>query len=258
MGLYQKKKPWLFPSEDSQNFPPPRPPRLLVSSPEPPCGTAQTEPSGSDHTLRTPAHPTSRVSTLVTTAGTPPVSPPTQRPSPPTESASRSTPDGPCPELSDASSLRSSTPPTTPLGSRPVPSSSPTVVLTTSATHPWSTPEHHRRLGMPGCPHGTRRSLQSRRWPSWRASTHSVLLTTLIPSLSSRSRRSRTDVLLCSPCSDSTFSPSSPERVQSPTGRTTLPTHGPSTDSLRSSPPSSPHKVSLSCFQVNATVAGCV
>merc|ERR1712072_1031015 len=101
MGLYQKKKPWLFPSEDSQSFPPPRPPRLLVSSPEPPCGTAQTELSGSDHTLRTPAHPTSRVSTLVTTVGTPP---------------------------------------TTPLGSRPVPSSSPTVVLTTSATHPWSTP----------------------------------------------------------------------------------------------------------------------
>merc|ERR1712072_1456856 len=73
-----------------------------------------------------------------------------------------------------------------------------------------------------------------------------------------KARRSRTDVLLCSPCSDSTFRPSSPERVQSPTGRTTLPTHGPSTDSLRSSPPSSPHKVSLSCFQVNATVAGCV
>merc|ERR1711959_4261 len=137
---FNNKQPWLFPSEDSQSFPPPRPPRLLVSSPEPPCGTAQTELSGSDHTLRTPAHPASRVSTLVTTAGTPPVSLPTQRPSPPTESASWSTPDGPCPELSDASSLRSSTPPTTPLGSRPVPSSSPTVVLTTSATHPWSTP----------------------------------------------------------------------------------------------------------------------
>merc|ERR1712072_1236247 len=44
--------------------------------------------SGSDHTLRTPAHPTSRVSTLVTTVGTPPVSLLTQRPSPPTESAS--------------------------------------------------------------------------------------------------------------------------------------------------------------------------
>merc|ERR1712183_839352 len=85
---FNNKQPWLFPSEDSQSFPPPRPPRLLVSSPEPPCGTDQTVPSGSDHTLRTPAHPTSRVSTLVTTAGTPPVSLPTQRPSPPTESAS--------------------------------------------------------------------------------------------------------------------------------------------------------------------------
>merc|ERR1712157_321423 len=71
-----------------------------------------------------------------------------------------------------------------------------------------------------------------------RASTLLVLLTTLIPSLSSR--KSRTDVLLCSPCSDSTSRPSSPERVQLPTGRTTLPTHGPSTVSLRSSPPSSP------------------
>merc|ERR1712010_232596 len=91
-----------------------------------------------------------------------------------------------------------------------------------------------------------------------RASTHLVLLTTLIPSPSSRSRRSRTDVLLCSPCSDSTCRPSSPERVQSPTGRTTLPTHGPSTDSLRSSPPSSPHKVSLPRFQVSATVASCI
>merc|ERR1712224_809333 len=50
------------------------------------------------------------------------------------------TPDGLCPELLDVSSLRSSTPPTTSLGSRLVPSSSPTVVLTTSETHPWSTP----------------------------------------------------------------------------------------------------------------------
>merc|ERR1712003_337703 len=66
---FNNKQPWLFPSEDSQSFPPPRPPRLLVSSPEPPCGTDQTVPSGSDHTLRTPAHPTSRVSTLVTTVG---------------------------------------------------------------------------------------------------------------------------------------------------------------------------------------------
>merc|ERR1712029_1221255 len=136
----KSKQPWLFPSEDSQNFPPPRPPRLLVSSPEPPCGTAQTGLSGSDHTLRTPAHPTSRVSTQVTTVGIAPVSLLTQRPSPPTESASWSTPDGLCPELLDVSSLRSSTPPTTSLGSRLVPSSSPTVVLTTSETHPWSTP----------------------------------------------------------------------------------------------------------------------
>merc|ERR1712029_16868 len=88
LQLRTSKQPWLFPSEDSQNFPPPRPPRLLVSSPEPPCGTAQTGLSGSDHTLRTPAHPTSRVSTQVTTVGIAPVSLLTQRPSPPTESAS--------------------------------------------------------------------------------------------------------------------------------------------------------------------------
>merc|ERR1719171_2611867 len=53
-------------------------------------------------------------------------------------------------------------------------------------------------------------------------------------------RRSRTEGSLCSPCSDSTSRPSSPERDLSRTGRSTSPTHGPSTDSPRSSPPSSP------------------
>merc|ERR1711933_317719 len=73
-----------------------------------------------------------------------------------------------------------------------------------------------------------------------RASTLLDLLMTQIPSLSSRSRRSRTEDLLCSPCSDSTFRLLSLERVQLPTGRLTLLTHGPSTVSPRSSPPSSP------------------
>merc|ERR1711933_332316 len=73
-----------------------------------------------------------------------------------------------------------------------------------------------------------------------RASTLLDLLTTQIPSLSSRLRRSRTEDLLCSPCSDSTFRLLSLERDQSKTGRSTSLTHGTSTDSLRSSPPSSP------------------
>merc|ERR1719247_935045 len=73
-----------------------------------------------------------------------------------------------------------------------------------------------------------------------RASTHSDSPTTQTPSPSSRSRRSRTEDLPCSPCSDSTSRPSSLERDQCRTGRSTLPTHGPSTDSPRSSPPSSP------------------
>merc|ERR1711959_119623 len=53
-----EKEQWLFPSEDSQSFPPPRPPRLPVLSPEPACGMDQTELSGLDHTPTTPAHPT--------------------------------------------------------------------------------------------------------------------------------------------------------------------------------------------------------
>merc|ERR1711959_461590 len=139
---FNNKQPWLFLSEDSQSFPPPRPPRLLVSSPEPPCGTAQTELSGSDHTLRTPAHPTSRVSTLVTTAGTPPVSLLTQRPSPPTERLSSSTPDGLCSVPSDASDQSSPETLPSPLthGSSREPSSSRTEDSTTSETHPSSTP----------------------------------------------------------------------------------------------------------------------
>merc|ERR1711959_389926 len=71
-----EKEQWLFPSEDSQSFPPPRPP---VLSPEPACGMDQTELSGLDHTPTTPAHPTERLSS--------------------------STPDGVCSVPSDASDL---------------------------------------------------------------------------------------------------------------------------------------------------------
>merc|ERR1711959_772219 len=55
-----------------------------------------------------------------------------------------------------------------------------------------------------------------------RASTLLDLLTTQIPSLSSRLRRSRTEDLLCSPCSDSTFRLLSLERDQSKTGRSKI------------------------------------
>merc|ERR1712157_413879 len=223
-----EKKQWLFPSEDSQSSPPPRPPRRPAWSPEPPCGTAQTALSGSDHTPTTPAHPTSRVSTLVTTAGTPPDSLPTQRPSPPTERLSSSTPGGEC----------------------SVPSSSPTAASTTSETLPWSTPRASSlswlaRSSSWDSPRPTESTEAQPERDSTsstlvRASTHSDSPTTLTPSPSSRSRRSRTEDLPCSPCSDSTSRPSSLERDQCRTGRSTLPTHGPSTDSPRSSPPSSP------------------
>merc|ERR1711907_889956 len=124
----QQQEPW-----------PPRPPPAW--SPGPPCGTAQTAPSGSDLTPTTPAHPTSRVSTLVTTAGTRLDSPPTLRPSPPTGRPSSSTPGGPCSEPS-AASAQSSPETEWPLthGSSRVPSSSPRADLTTSETLPWSTP----------------------------------------------------------------------------------------------------------------------
>merc|ERR1712157_299597 len=140
--------------------------------------------------------------------------------------------------------------PTTSLGSRLVPSSSPTVVLTTSKTHPWSTPRASSpswdaRLSSWDSPRPTESEVAQPEkvlmpFTLVRASTLLDLLMTQIPSLSSRSRKSRTEDLLCSPCSDSTFRLLSLERVQLPTGRLTLLTHGPSTVSPRSSPPSSP------------------
>ena len=59
------------------------------------AGMALIDPSGWAPSPRTPL-PTSRVSTLATTAGTPPDSPPTPRPSPATASWRSSTRAGPC------------------------------------------------------------------------------------------------------------------------------------------------------------------
>ena len=61
------------------------------------AGMALTDPSGWAPSPRTP-RPTSPVSTLATTAGTPPDSPPTPRPSPATASWRSSTRAGPCSE----------------------------------------------------------------------------------------------------------------------------------------------------------------
>merc|ERR1712023_150032 len=77
-------------------------------------------------------------------------------------------------------------------------------------------------------------------------STLLALLMILIPSLSLRSRRSRTAVLLCSPCSDSTSRLLPPERDLLRTGLSTSPTLLVSTVLPAPSPPSSLLRVSWS------------
>merc|ERR1739848_375178 len=87
------------PSQPGRRPSPAAPSRRQEAAP----GTAQTGQSGSDLSPMAPCHLTSPASSLVTTDGTPPACPPTQRPSPSTERRSSSTPGGECSALSGAS-----------------------------------------------------------------------------------------------------------------------------------------------------------